>query len=207
MTRSYEQMLRDADPYRRGTGGTGGTADEELLVQILAEPRPKRPTHRLAMVGVAAGVLIAAVGIAAPRAWKEPPAAPPASVAPSASAAPSMPGPPPQPESLLEPQKVRKAAEEGPRLVIGEPGWKIIHLEPFGDHMGEMAWEKGDRMLNSSWFPKPEYTHRRQDKQKGAEKVTVGGLTGWMVANGGTDCLVMSEPRDGDCGFPSLDSG
>jgi hypothetical protein len=37
--------------------------------------------------------------------------------------------------------------------------------------------------------------------------VTVGGLTGWMVANGRTDFLVMTEPRDGDGVFASLRSG
>ncbi|MBM2618306.1 hypothetical protein JIG36_22350 [Actinoplanes sp. LDG1-06] len=207
--KSYDQMLRDADPYR---SGLAVAPDEELLGQILAEPQTPRTFYRLAVVGVAAAVLVAAVGVAV--ALNRTSAAPPVPAAPSAvpsSAVPTEAVPsqaaPPASSSLLEPEKVQKAAQEGPRFVFGEPGWKIIHLEPFGDHMGEMAWEKGDRMINSSWFPKKEYDGRRSDKDKSAEKVKVGDQTGWIVTLGLGQDRVTTEPRPGDGVFATIDGG
>ncbi|GAB2577363.1 hypothetical protein Aab01nite_11780 [Paractinoplanes abujensis] len=197
----YDQMLREADPYRPGPFIA---ADQELLTQIMAEPR-RQPFSRLAVVGVAAAVIIAAVGVVV--VLNRTSAAPTLPAAPTPSAAsPSRAGPPPASDSLLEPQKVKKAAEQGSRLVIGEPGWKIIHLEPFADDGGEMAWEKGDRMINSSWYPAAEYNSRRHDKQKGAEKVKLGDYTGWMITEGG-QFRVMTEPQPGGKIMVSFDSG
>ncbi|MBL7260029.1 hypothetical protein [Paractinoplanes lichenicola] len=190
---AYDQMLREADPYRPGPIIA---ADQELLNQIMAEPR-RKPYSRLAVVGVAAAVLIAAVGVVV--ALNRTSAAPPVPAAPSPSPTlapePTMPAPPAA-GSLLEPAKVSKAAKQGSRLVIGEPGWKIIHLEPFADDGGEMAWEKGDRMINSSWYPASEYSYRRLDKQKSSEKVKLGDYTAWMVPQSGQFRL-MTEPRPG----------
>lgn len=193
----YERMLRDADPYRHAVARDLDGAAGELLAQIVSEPTGRTHPFRLAGVGVAAAALIALAIV--PTTWNRtpaPPAAPPASVQPSAAAS---------PPALLEPAKARKAAEQGPRLLLGEPGWKIIHLEPFGERMGEMAYEKGRRSLMLVWYPAAEYDQRRLDRRSGKEKVTVGGVTGYLVADGGRDFTVVTEPRDGV--FAELQAG
>jgi hypothetical protein len=194
----YEQMLRDADPYRAVAARDLDEAAEELLAQIVSEPTGRKAPYRLAAMGAAAAaVLVAAVAV--PATWNGTPEPPTASVAPSvspsATAAPSA-GPSPR-AVLLEPAKVQKAAQQGPRLVLGRPGWQIIHLEPYGDRMGEMAYQKGERSLMLMWYPAEEYDSYRLDRRSNKEKLTVGGLTGYLVPFGKNDFDLMTEPRDG----------
>jgi hypothetical protein len=194
----YEQMLRDADPYRAVAARDLDEAAEELLAQIVSEPTGRKAPYRLAAMGAAAAAVLVAA-IAVPATWNGTPEPPKASaspsVSPSASAAPSV-GPSPQ-AALLEPAKVRKAAEQGPRLVLGQPGWKIIHLEPYGERLGEMAYQKGGLSLMLMWYPADQYNDRRLDRRSNKEKVTVGGLTGYLVPFGKNDFDVITEPRDG----------
>ena len=184
MTRSDEQMFRDADPYRPAVAGAVDEAAADLLGQIVAEPAGRRPAYRLAVVGVAAAVAAAAVAVPIVRGTPQPPPTVSTSISPSAV--------PPPPSGPLEPAKVRKAAQQGPRLVLGEPGWRIVHLEPYGERTGEMAYRNGERELMITWSPATGH-----DDLAGGDEVTVGGLTGRLVAYGKGDFDVVTEPHDG----------
>ncbi len=195
-----DQLLRDADPYRPVVARDLDEAAHQLLEQIVAEPTGRRPLYlyAAAAVAVAAAVLVAVIVV--PQAWKPAPAPPAATVAPSASpsvTAPASATPPPPGSSLLEPSKVRKAAKESPRIIVSEPGWKVIHLEPFGDRMGEMAYEKGELSFDQTWYPAAQYSSRRNDRQANNTKVKVGDLTGYLRPISKNDFSVATEPHDG----------
>ncbi|MBU2670777.1 hypothetical protein KOI35_45480 [Actinoplanes bogorensis] len=202
---AYDQMLRDADPQRTAVPVP---PDEVLLAQILAEPQGRHVPYRLAVIGVAAAVLVAAVGVVVAvnrtSGLAEIPAAPSPSVA-SPSAAPSASALPAAAGSLLEPDQVRRAAKEGPRIVPAA-GWKLIHVVLSGDRLGEMAWKKDGQVVDSSWYSTARYKFQRP-AQKDAVKVRVGSLTGWMISEGSGRYVVTTEPRAGDGVWATIDSG
>jgi hypothetical protein len=181
-----EQMLRDADPYRNP--GDLGPAAQELLEQIVAEPAGRRKPFGLMAAGVAAAVVVA--GVTVPFLWREPAERPsaPAPASPQASATPAP---------LIAPAKIRQAAERGPRLVIGEPGWKVVHLEPYGAGQGEMQYEKGELTLALNWHSAKDYDSYRKDRYGNKEKVTVAGITGYLVPFGPDDFDVVTVPSGG----------
>ncbi|MGK5680173.1 hypothetical protein [Actinoplanes sp. URMC 104] len=203
-----DQLLRDADPYRRPEGEAVKAAAGELLEQIVAEPVGSRRSFGLVVAGVAAAVVAVAVVVVPatrhgdPDAPATPVSTPVSSPAvPSPSAPPST--PPPTPSSMplvsgvLDPERIVLAAQDSPRLTPGEPGWKVIHLEPFGVRQGEMTYEKGGRRLEVTWYPETDYSQRRTDRWPSSRKVSVGGLTGYLLVPSKGTFTVATEPRDG----------
>ncbi|SHN14977.1 hypothetical protein [Cryptosporangium aurantiacum] len=92
-----------------------------------------------------------------------------------------------------------KAAEQNPRLLIDEPGWKVDYLTGFADESGSIRWANGQRHLEINWRAARDYHARRFDdtwmRQQKPEKVTMDGRTGELFSFGDKSWGVMFRPR------------
>ncbi|GIF13731.1 hypothetical protein [Actinoplanes teichomyceticus] len=195
MTDDLERMIRDADPYRAGLSEHLRGAEHELLEEIMSTPTPApaRRTRRLVAPLTAAatvtGVLAVSIALAdrSPRRDAAAPAAPvPASVpagAPSAGdAAMSL-----------------KAAEENPRLLIGEPGWTAVSVSGFATESGDIFFAKGERTLNMTWYPERYYGEYYADRLHVSrpELARAGDWPGTVFTYRADDFAMLLRPRDG----------
>lgn len=57
-----------------------------------------------------------------------------------------------------------QAAEDNPRLLIDEPGWKATHVYGFADEEGTIAFVNGSRQVEMNWYPADQYDHYYQDR-------------------------------------------
>ncbi|MFI7426537.1 hypothetical protein ACIBPB_06080 [Micromonospora sp. NPDC049836] len=206
-----DRMVRDADPYRPDLLGHLDGAEQTLLEEIMSEPtpaavaeppqprpRPRRATvRRLAGVFAAAAVLTGALVLpgllradpdgdrSAPAAGAQDPAGDPS--APAAGAPVRY-----SPVAL-------KAAEENPRLLIDQPGWRATTVYGFAEQQGTIAFRNGDRELEMNWYPAEHYDTFRADRLdvSDPEPVTVDGWPGELFTYQADDFAVMLRPRDG----------
>ncbi|KKK07220.1 hypothetical protein [Micromonospora sp. HK10] len=204
-----DRMVRDADPYRPDLLGHLDGAEQTLLEEIMSEPtltpvaeppqppgRPRRTVvRRLAGVFAAAAVLTGALVVpgllrADPDGGRSGPAAgaPDPAGDPSASGAPVRYSP-----------VALKAAEQNPRLLIDQPGWRATTVYGFTDQQGTIAFRNGDREVEMNWYPAAEYANFRADRLNVSdpEPVTVDGWSGDLFTYRADDFAVMLRPRDG----------
>ncbi len=184
-----DRMVREADPYRQlDLHG----ADQELLEEIMSTPvslaekrRPRRLLISLATAAAVTGVL--SVGYLAHQRSTTEYAGPMPNISISAPAA---------GDSWTF---ALKAAEENPRLLIDEPGWKIASIYGFADEKGDITFANGDRTLEINWYPEKEYADYNTDRLRVSkpDPSAVGDWPGSIFTYSADDFALMLHPRDG----------
>jgi hypothetical protein len=179
-----DDLLRDADPYQPEVINHLDGADQALLDDIVSARRPSRRLRLAAPIAAAAAVT-AVLGVVAFNHQQAPDA--PSVAAPSVAA--------PAAGSGLD----LKAAEDNPRLLIEEPGWKATTVYGFAEKTGTIGFTNGDRQLEFDWYPADEYDSYYQDRLgvSAPEPATVDGMAGSRFTYSPADFAVMLKPRDG----------
>lgn len=179
-----DRQVRDADPYR--VLDLHG-ADQELLEEILSVRKPPR---RIWIPVAAAAAVLGVVGAAAVFVHER-------STTEYAAPLPNISIAAPDPAQAAA--FVLKAAEENPRLLIGEPGWKITSVYGFADESGDIFFEKGDSSLNITWYPAKEYQGYYDDRLLVSKPQTaaIGDWPGDVFTYSDSDFALMLRPRDG----------
>lgn len=82
-----------------------------------------------------------------------------------------------------------KVAENNPRLLIGEPGWKAATVYGFEKDSGTIAFRKGDRELEMNWYPADSYDGYYEDRLDVGKPapVTLGDQSGLLFRYSATD--------------------
>ncbi|GAB3956547.1 hypothetical protein GCM10027614_69120 [Micromonospora vulcania] len=215
----FDRRVRDADPYRPEVIAHLGGAAQDLLEEILsaptlepiADPPGKRVRARrhlmsgLATASVAAAILavVFTVSIAKPDQPGD------REVSPSIDSSSAAPG------TVSYSAMVLKAAEENPRLLINQPGWKATTVYGFAEKEGTIAFTNGKRQLSMNWYPADQYGSYHDDRLNGSkgdqpngskpESVKVDRWPGDLFRYGASDFAVMLRPRDGS--FVELRTG
>ncbi|PWR06816.1 hypothetical protein DKT68_21130 [Micromonospora acroterricola] len=206
-----DRMVRDADPYRPDVVQHLDGAAQNLLEEIMSAPtlesvaEPPGPRARrrrtllsgLASASVAAAVLAVLFGVSVvnsdqPADREAAPVTSPTSEATAPVAYSAM---------------VLKAAEESPRLLIDQPGWKAVTVYGFAEKEGTIAFRNDKRELAMNWYPAGQYDGYRQDRLHVSkpEQVKVDGWAGELFRYTASDFAVMLRPRDGS--FVELRAG
>ncbi|MFG3556448.1 hypothetical protein ACGGAQ_18895 [Micromonospora sp. NPDC047557] len=203
-----DQMVRDADPYRpdvvRHLDGVAPNLLEEIMsvptLDRVAEPPERRRRARRGVVrslvgaGVAAAALVGvlAVSITGPDQPGGRGASPTTSEGTRAVSYSAV---------------ALKAAEQNPRLLIDQPGWKATTVHGFAEKQGEIAFSNGGRQLQMNWYPADRYDDYHKDRLwvSKPEAVKVDGRQGDLFRYSASDYAVMLVPRDGS--FVELRSG
>jgi hypothetical protein len=94
---------------------------------------------------------------------------------------------------------VLKAAEQNPRLLIHEPGWKATIVYGFASDTGTIEFSNGPRQLAMNWYPADQYQGYYEDRLKvsKAEPVKVDDRPGALFRYSASDFAVMLRPQDG----------
>ncbi|MFD2762854.1 hypothetical protein [Micromonospora eburnea] len=192
----FDQLVRNADPYRPDIIGHLGGAQQALLEeitavpplhQLLEPPRPRTPAPR-GMVRRTAGALAAAAVLAgvlaAPAVLPEHPDDSPAAPA----------GTP-----IVYSAAAIKAAEDNPRLLINRPGWKVTTVYGFAEQEGTIRFRDNRRELEMNWYPAGSYEGFYADRLRVSkpEPVTVDSWPGDLFIYNTGDFEVLLRPRDG----------
>ena len=186
-----DRLIRYADPAP-AVPHLDGT-DRDLLEEIVSETRPGGSLPRRSLSSRAAAWLTAAavlaglltVSIVLRDRPGEPVAAPPsapASAAPSPSASPAAP------------------ITIDPVLRIDEPGWVAGAVYGFAtDGTGTLAYVKGARQLEFTWYPAAWYQSYYTDRLdvSAPQPVTVAAAPGSLFTYSASDFAVMLQARDG----------
>jgi hypothetical protein len=175
-----DRMVRDVDPYRP-LGHLDG-AREALLEEIMSDPvARRRPVRRFAGALVAAAVLAAALTVSTL-------ARDDAQVATDAAGQP-----------VVYTPAAMKAAEEHPRLLIDQPGWKVKTVYGFASKSGTVNFGNGGKQLAMNWYPADQYAGHHADRRhvSAPQPATVDGWPGDLFRYSDTDYAVMLRPRDG----------
>ncbi|MGQ5260011.1 hypothetical protein ACTWLT_04585 [Micromonospora sp. ZYX-F-536] len=206
-----DRLVRDADPYRRDVVAHLDGAEENLLEEIMsapilepvAEPPGKRLRARrtmmsgLASAGVAAAVLAVVFAVSITKADQSGgDEASPATGATSTAT-----------EPISYSAMVLKAAEESPRLLIDQAGWKATTVYGFAEKVGTIAFTNGGRQLEMNWYPADQYDGYHKDRLHVSkpEPVQVDGWPAELFRYSASDFAVMLRPRDGS--FVELRTG
>ena len=196
------RRIRDADPYRPDLIGHLDGAAQDLLEEIVSAPQsPGRARRvmisRFAGAGVAAAVLavvlvVSMMNVDRPEGHQ---------ASPATGSSSDVTG------VIVYSAMVLKAAEENPRLLIDQPGWKPTTVYGFAEKEGTIAFRNGGRDLEMNWYPGGSYDSYHADRLEvsEAEPVTVDGWPGDLFRYSAGDFAVMLRPRDGS--FVELRTG
>lgn len=91
-----------------------------------------------------------------------------------------------------------RVAEVNPRILLAEPGWKIVHVEPLQANSGETQFSDGTSTLAITWYPARLYADYREDRARlpvPDEANEVLGLTATTVHYGGSKYATMLPPQ------------
>jgi hypothetical protein len=189
-----DRLVRDADPARLDVVGSLAGVKQALLEEIMSEPmvddaveipRRRSRVRRFAGVVAAAAVLVSVLplsvvlrGQSAER-----------GVSPIATAG----------AEVVYPPLAMRAAEKNPRLLINRSGWKIVGVSEFTGEYGTMAFRRGERELEMTWYPAAGYADRYADRLAvgPATSVRVDGWPGDLFQYLDGDFDVLLRPRDG----------
>jgi hypothetical protein len=188
-----DRAVRDADPYRPHYAQSLDGAEQTLLEEIMSVPTAVRRvlTRRLAIAVAAAAV----IGVVATTLIGHHPddrqaagtASDPTATVPSKSA------------TRFSPVAL-KAAEQNPRLLIGESGWKVATVYGFAANTGTVVLTKGSLHLEMNWYPGDQYDSYYQDRSTEVSPpsaVRIGDWPGSLFKYSATRFAVMLRPRDG----------
>ena len=173
-----DQMVRDADPYLPEVIRQLDVAKQIPLEEIMSEPSLDRVVEppRRGMVRRIAGALAAATVLAGVLAvsimLRDHPGDPLAAA--------------------------MKAAEENPRLLIDQSGWKVTTVYGFAEQQGSIAFSNGAQQLEMTWYPADQYNSYYTDRLEvsAPEPVTVDSWPGDLFRYSASDFEVMLRPRD-----------
>jgi len=180
-----DDQLHDADPYRPEIIGHLDGADQTLLEEIMSADRMPAPWRRRLIAPIAAAAaLIGVLAVSAVVRHERPETHEAVRPAPTTSS---------QWSALI-----LRAAEQNPRLLIQEPGWKITTVYGFTENTGTMRFTKGDRELEINWYPAAQYqgyyTHRLDVSKP--EPGRVDGIDGSIFTYSASDFAIMLKPND-----------
>jgi hypothetical protein len=183
-----DRLVRDADPGRPDVIEHLDGAEQILLEEIMSVPHVHRGVFRrtagaLVAAALLTGVLAASTVIHS-RAEVGEVAAP---------AAPTVLGDQP----IVYSAAVLKAAENSPRLLIDQPGWKVTNVNGFADQDGGITFSEGGRQVEMNWYPADEYDDFHTDRLQVSEPepVKVDGQPGDRFRYDDTDHAVMLRAR------------
>ncbi len=90
-----------------------------------------------------------------------------------------------------------KVAEANPRLLVTEPGWKVIDAGDFEADEGEMTFSDGGHRLSINWYPARLYSSYRRDRASVStpEASVLLGQTATTVHYGGAEYATMLSPQ------------
>lgn len=186
-----DRRVRDADPFRSEVVGHLDGAGPILLEEIMSSSpatSKRAQTRRLIIAAAAAVVLLGILGAAAvfrgSAPVEHPRAAPPATSAPATRAYSAF---------------VLRAAEQNPRLLIDEPGWKVTSVYGFAEKRGTIGFAKGALSLEMNWYAAADYAGYYDSRQhvSAPEPVTVAGRPGNRFTYSDHDWAIMLKPKDG----------
>jgi hypothetical protein len=190
-----DRVVRNADPYRTDVIGQLDGAGPTLLEEIMSsapevQKNRRAPVRRLVTAAAAAAVLVSILGVTAVLRHDAPAdrrQAQPSVVSPAA------------PQARTYSAFVLKAAEQNPRLLIDEPGWKATTVYGFAEKTGTIAFTKGDLQLEMNWYPADEFKDRDLDRKgvSDPQAVTVAGRSGSLFTYSANDWAIMLKPKDG----------
>ncbi|MGA4728376.1 hypothetical protein ACPB67_13210 [Micromonospora taraxaci] len=189
-----DRLVRDADPGRVAVVGDLGGVKQSLLEEIMSEsvfervvevPRRRVRVRRFAGVVTAAAVLVSVV---------------PASIVLRGQSEERglVPIATPDAQVVYSPL-VLAVAERNPRLLINRSGWEVVRLSEFDDEYGTIAFRRGGRELEMTWYSAAGYADRYADRLVGspAKSVRVDGWPGDLFEFFSGDFSVLTRPRDG----------
>ncbi|GIJ24630.1 hypothetical protein [Micromonospora lutea] len=192
-----DRLVRDADPYRPAIIQRLDGADQHLLEEIMSTPKldpvPARPLRRTLvrqLAGAAAAAAAVAGIMAASSFWSAQPDD--AYVGPT--------GLPSAGTAALGGWELDlKAAQEHPRLLIDEPGWKATSVYGFAEESGSIEFSNGDRSLQMHWYPDEQYQHYYDDRLQVSEPevTTVANQPASIFTYSDNDMAAMLKPQDG----------
>jgi hypothetical protein len=180
-----DDRLHDADPYRPEIIGHLDGADQTLLEEIMSADRMPAPWRRRLIAPIAAAAaLVAVLAVAAVIRHERPVTHEAVRPTPTVSAD----------WSAL----VLRAAEQNPRLLIQEPGWKITTVYGFTENTGTMRFTNSDRDLEINWYPAEQYQGYYADRLNVSkpEPGTVDGVDGSVFTYNASDFAIMLKPND-----------
>ena len=188
-----DRLIRDADPYRPGVIGRLDGAEQILLEEIMSNPVPRHAlSRRLVGAVAAAAVLVVILGIAAVqrRHADDRPTALPATTSTTGPAT----GAPGRFSAVA-----LEAAEQNPRLLVKEPGWKVTSVYGFAEKSGTIAFANGDKDLEMNWYPAGQYDGYYSDRLEvsAPQAAAVDGWPGNLFTYSASDFAIMLRPRDG----------
>jgi len=196
MTDEYlDRLVRAADPYRpevvERLDGAEQTLLEEImsvptLTSVVQPPPPRRRVlaRRLAVAAAAAAVLTGVLTVS--TVLRDHPQAQPPTPAPTAT------------PFVYSAAAVLKAAEDNPRLLIDEPGWKVRNVYGFAQESGTISFTNGARELEMTWYPGAAYGSYYDDRLEVSkpESAQVDGWPGDVFTYSDHDFAIMLRPRD-----------
>jgi hypothetical protein len=180
-----DDRLHDADPYRPEIVGHLDGADQTLLEEIMSADRMPAPWRRRLIAPIAAAAaLIGVLAVSAVIRHDRPETHEAVRPAPTTS-------------SQWSPLVLR-AAEQNPRLLIQEPGWKITTVYGFTENTGTMQFTNGDRALEINWYPAKEYQGYYSGRLNVSkpEPGKVDGIDGSIFTYSASDFAIMLKPND-----------
>ncbi|KAB1916098.1 hypothetical protein [Micromonospora sp. AMSO31t] len=202
-----DRMVRDADPYRPDVIGHLDGAKQALLEEIMSEPTldrvaetpQPRTRSRRTLVRRLAGPLTAAAALIGVLAVATVYGEPPHDGGPAPAGTAAAPGTAGAGTPVSYSPVALKAAEQNPRLLIDEPGWKVTTVYGFAEKQGTIAFRNGARQMDMNWYPADQYDGYHADRRNvsAPQAVKVDGWPGDLFRYSGEDFAVMLRPRDG----------
>ncbi|GAB4107261.1 hypothetical protein GCM10028790_62800 [Micromonospora taraxaci] len=188
MEERVDRLLRDADPGRLGVVGEVGGVKQALLTEIMSE-RGGGMSRRL-RVGRFAGVVTAAAVLVSvvPASMMLRGQSEGGGVSPIVTA---------DAGKVFSPGAMA-AAERNPRLLIDRAGWKVTRLYGFAEEQGGVVFRRGEREVETTWYPGYAYAERYPDRlvDGPAKSVRVDGWPAEVFQSLNGDFTVMVRPRD-----------
>ena len=196
-----DRLLGSADPYVDTALLDLRGADRVLLEEIVnadlqRSPRPQRSPRswKLPLAGVVATAAVLTAALVVP-AWvgsggdpETTPAAPPASSEPPVVTTP-----------VAYAAAVVEVARSQPRLLIGDPGWKVAHVYGFRADEGTIVFANGERELDMTWYPADGYDGYYEDRLdvSAPTPFSIDGQEGSEFRYSSRDIAVMLRPSGG----------
>lgn len=188
-----DRSVRAADPYAQVADADFGRAERALLEEILtAAPGSEHDLgRRRAWRRPVAGALVAAaalaVAISVPALRDEP--------APGGNGHTVQVGG--GSGQVVYAAAAIEVAEDNPRLLIDEPGWKATTVYDFAKDSGTIVFKKGRLDIEMNWYPADRYQDYYDDRTEVSKRdaITIDGQPGSRVSYGPTEIAAMLEPE------------